>query len=294
MLLPGQTLLVRRTCTQRLGLLGSSPELTQILEYCLAFAAKAARLRIHAYCFFPTHYSLVVTDPDARLPEFTETFHSIVARCLNRHWKRREHFWAQGRPEHTLVPEREDVLDLCAAVLLEPVESRMVRSPHAWPCASTLRLSSKWVARPACLEGGELPEVVQLRVQSPEVEESSEAWTARVRRAVAAGTRGARAWAAGNGKVLGAAAVRAMRPEDYVKVGVARRWGEVWAMGEEVIEAWFRKLAAFVEEHREAARLLRARVRAVFPIGTYGWRRRLCLEHGEWVALRTFPPPSQI
>ncbi|HEY1534249.1 MAG TPA: hypothetical protein VGF76_09525 [Polyangiaceae bacterium] len=82
-ILPGQRHLITRRCTQRQFLLRPSRLTNQTVKYCLALAAERTGVLIHAACFMSNHWHGVVTDPGARLPEFLERFHRLVAKAQN-------------------------------------------------------------------------------------------------------------------------------------------------------------------------------------------------------------------
>lgn len=81
--LPGRSYLLTRRCTQRQFLLKPSPRTNQLVRYCLAVAASKTGVLLHAVCFMSNHWHGVVTDPFARLPEFLEHFHRLLAKAQN-------------------------------------------------------------------------------------------------------------------------------------------------------------------------------------------------------------------
>ena len=107
--LPNTTYLVTRRCTQRLFLLKPSPLNTQIFAYCLAVAAKRMGMIVHAVVVTSNHYHVVLTDPDARLPEFTAYLHKLVAKCVNASLGRWENLWSSEKPSTVRLENAEDV-----------------------------------------------------------------------------------------------------------------------------------------------------------------------------------------
>ena len=95
-ILRGATYLVTRRCSERRFFLRPSASTTAIFQYVLAVAALRYNVLIHAYCVMSNHYHLVVTDPDAQLPEFSRYLDSLVARAVNASLGRWEAFWAPG------------------------------------------------------------------------------------------------------------------------------------------------------------------------------------------------------
>ena len=93
--LPGQTYLVTRRCSERRFFLRPSAVTNEIFLYALAVAASRHRIEIHAFCVLSNHVHLLLTDPEARLPRFMQYLDSLVARAVNASIGRFEGFWAK-------------------------------------------------------------------------------------------------------------------------------------------------------------------------------------------------------
>ena len=132
-ILPGRSYLITRRCTQRLFLLRPSRVTSQIIEYCLALAAERTGVLLHAVCFMSNHWHGVLTDPEARLPEFLEIFHKLVAKAQNASLGRWENLWASGKTSVVLLVSDNDVLDKMAYTLANPTVAGLVKSPLDWP-----------------------------------------------------------------------------------------------------------------------------------------------------------------
>lgn len=132
-ILPGTTYLVTRRCTQRLFLLRPSVQTNQILEYCLALAARDTQVQLHSVVFMSDHWHGVVTDPHAKLPEFFERFHRLVARALNTLLGREENFWSSEKTSVVALPGHSDIIEKIAYVLTNPVSAGLVDTPSHWP-----------------------------------------------------------------------------------------------------------------------------------------------------------------
>src|SRR5262245_1087303 len=91
--LPGSTYLVTRRCTQRQFRLRPSALTNQIVAYCLALAADRTGVLLHAVCVLSDHWRGVVSDPQARLPEFLGYYHKLVAKAVNASLGRWENLW---------------------------------------------------------------------------------------------------------------------------------------------------------------------------------------------------------
>ena len=69
-MLQGTTYLVTRRCLGRRFLLRPDRALNELIGYCLARAAKAHGIELHAVTVMSNHYHLVLTDPRGVLPDF--------------------------------------------------------------------------------------------------------------------------------------------------------------------------------------------------------------------------------
>jgi putative transposase len=131
--LPGTTYLVTRRCSQRQFLLRPSKITNQTFGYLLAIAATRFRIEVHAYCVMSNHVHLVVTDPGARLPAFSQFLDSLVARSMNAVLARWEHFWAPSSYSAVALQGPADVVDKIAYVLANPVAAGLVQRGRMWP-----------------------------------------------------------------------------------------------------------------------------------------------------------------
>jgi len=132
-ILPGCSYLITRRCTQRQFLLRPSRVTNQNIQYCLALAAERTGVLLHAVCFMSNHWHGVLTDPNARLPEFLETFHRLLAKCQNASLGRCENLWSTDKTSVVLLVSDRDVLDKMAYTLANPTIAGLVRSPSDWP-----------------------------------------------------------------------------------------------------------------------------------------------------------------
>ncbi len=169
--LPGQTYLITRSCTQQQFLLRPSLETNQNVSYCLALAASRTGILLHAVCFMSNHWHGVVTDPEARLPEFLERFHQLLAKVQNVSLGRRENFWSSDKTSAVLLVSESDVLRKIAYTLANPTASGLVRSPEEWPGLISLRFSGIDVEMPDVFfdEYSELDDEVRLEFVRPSI-----------------------------------------------------------------------------------------------------------------------------
>lgn len=277
--LPGVTYLVTRRCFQRMFLLRPSPETNAIFLYVLAVAARRYGILVHAFCVMSNHFHLVVTDVDARIPEFEQYLNALVARAVNASLGRWESFWAPGSYSAVVLSSPQDVLEKAAYVLTNPVKAGLVTSAQAWPglwsAPASIGAGSLRAARPEPFfrRNGPMPEEAQLALVPPPGFDSAEAFRAQLVDAIAARERAiGDAHALGGTGFLGARRVLAQRPTGRPTVPAPMRglrprvaardpWKRIEALG---------RLAGFLRDYREAWRARRAgRADAVFPAGTY-------------------------
>jgi putative transposase len=284
--LPGTTYLLTRRCARRQFLLRPSAVTNDILRYVLAVAAARFGVSVHAYCALSNHLHVVVTDPDARLPEFAQYLGSLVARAVNATLGRWESFWAPASYSAVALVSAEDVVEKTAYVLANPVAAGLVRSGREWPglWSSPEEIGSQaaTVRRPTTFfrADGYMPASIGLALTTPPGFESREAFEERLGRALSQlEERAGRDLAEGGRTFLGAAKVlaqswwarpqrRERRRELNPRVACRDKWKRIEALS---------RLSEFLDRYRGALAALRAGLDdVVFPAGTY--RLRVLLE----------------
>ena len=125
--------MVTRRTTQRQFLLKPSALTNQIFAYCLAMGAKMTDVMLHAYVVMSNHWHAVLTDPEGRLPEFTEWVHKFVAKCMNTSLGRWENLWSSEHCSDVLLTGPEDVLNKIIYVVTNPVSAGLVEKADKWP-----------------------------------------------------------------------------------------------------------------------------------------------------------------
>jgi putative transposase len=169
---PGSSYLITRRCTQRQFLLKPSRRTNQLVRYCLAVAANKTGVLLHAVCVMSNHWHGVVTDPFARLPQFLEHFHRLLAKAQNASLGRWENLWSSDKPSVVLLVSDEDVLAKMAYTIANPTAAGLVRSPREWPGVITTRIGERTtVDMPDVFfdPGGSLPESIQLEMKRPPI-----------------------------------------------------------------------------------------------------------------------------
>jgi REP element-mobilizing transposase RayT len=276
--LPGATYLVTRRCAQRQFLLRPSKVASQVFLYILALAAKRYGVQVHAYCVMSNHYHLVVTDPDARLPEFQQFLDALVARALNSLLGRWEAFWGPDSYSAVALASARDIADKASYTLANPVAAGLVRRARRWPglwsSPESVGASERLVPRPRHFfdPRGGMPDSVPLRLTAPPGFETTEAF----RDLLLAGLAERELVAAKEvGSFLGVARVlaqrtaarpRDMEPRRRLNPRLAARdtWKRIEALG---------RLVTFLADYRAALSAWReGRRSAVFPAGTYHMR----------------------
>ncbi len=167
---PGSVYLLTRRCSQRTFRLRPTGETNDILRFCLAWAAQKAGLLIHAAVFMSNHHHIVVTDVEARLPEFLREFHRVSARALNAAQGQKENLWSSERASAVELGDEETIVAELAYVVANPVEAGLVASPQDWPGVLIPPVNAETVtvvARPKAYFGprSSAPESIALRVQ---------------------------------------------------------------------------------------------------------------------------------
>ncbi len=280
-ILPGTTYLVTRRCAQRQFLLKPSRRTNELVRYCLADAARHTGVLLHAVCFMSNHWHGVVTDPFARLPEFLERFHRLVARAQNASLGRWENLWSSDKPSVVALTSDEDVLEKMAYTLANPTAAGLVRTPSEWPGVISLKLAERVVvSRPKSFFNpqGDMPDHVTLDIVRPPIYAQLDLATlaGHLTRAVERHAREARVKLRAQGrKFLGARAVLQQPFEAAPKSTELRRnpGPRIAARhAPERVQA-IAHLLDFLSRYRAAWNAWRSGLReALFPAGTYALR----------------------
>jgi REP element-mobilizing transposase RayT len=283
-ILPGSTHLVTRRCSERRCFLRPSEVTNGIFLYVLAVAAERCGMKIHAACVLSNHYHVLVTDPDARLPEFEQYLDSLVARATNASLGRFEGFWASGKSYSAVgLTAPEDVVAKAAYVLANPIAAGLVQHGAEWPGVWTppdqLGCGKLVVRRPKMFfrEHGDMPAEIELELTVPPGFASAGEFRDRVVRALAAlESKTRRDRAAAGLPYLGRAKILAQKPFARPPPSGERRFGlnpRIAAMDAEKRAAALADLTQFWREYRSArGRFLHGDSQAVFPAGTYALR----------------------
>jgi putative transposase len=177
MAIPGATYLVTRTTVMSLFLLTPSKTVNQIMEYCIAWAARGRGILIHAVSVESNHFHMVVTDTEGRLSAFMQELNRSAARCLLAHYRERfperrlETVWSNAQPfSATLLLTPNAVLDKIVYTLTNPVKDGLVPDYRKWAGYNTQpsdwNAGSRTVERPSFYFKN-TPETLAYRVSAP-------------------------------------------------------------------------------------------------------------------------------
>lgn len=248
----------------------------------LAAAVRRFGIRLHAFCVLSNHFHLVLTDPDARLPEFEQYLDSLVARAVNASLGRWESFWAPSSYSAVTLVSPQDIIDKAAYVLANPVAAGLVRHGRDWPglwsSPEEIENGKSVAKRPGIFfrPEGRMPEEVELELWCPSGFESAAAFREQLSAALEGLEEQAAAELSEQGMgFLGVRGVMAQDPLSRPGPGEPRRGLNPRVAAR---DKWKRietltRLVEFKQAYREAWLALKAGVREVlFPEGTY-WPR---------------------
>src|SRR5215204_3006848 len=186
--LPGQTYMITRRCTQRQFLMRPDPETNNAFIYCLAEAATRFGIQVLFTAAMSNHHHTGIYDPMANYPAFLEHFHKLFAKCQNALRGRWENFWASEQTSVVRLVDADDVIDKMVYALSNPVKDGLVSRARQWPGASSLSAlehgKSLTATRPRHFfrDDGDMPERVSLAIVRPRGFEdvTNEAFASRV------------------------------------------------------------------------------------------------------------------
>lgn len=279
-----------RRCSERRFFLRPDAVTNNAFWYCLGWAAQIHGIVLHAAVAMSNHVHVVATDPRGVYPNFLRDFHGLLARVVNAHRGRWEHFWDANQASAVLLADEDAQVDKLAYVLANPVG--LVRVATDWPGAtaihSLLAGTAMVIKRPEHFfreekNGGGMPESVTVTFQPvPALADHSHEEYVRVVRSEVARIEDedAEQRRASGKSVLGPRRVEAQswgdRPDDLEPRGqlnpnVACR------------DKWLRteRLAAnrtFQDFYRAAFDEFRKGMATIFPFGTWLMRFRAVVQ----------------
>ncbi len=171
--LPGQTYMITRRCTQRQFLMRPDRDTNNAFIYCLAVAAQRHQIRVIFTMAMSNHHHTGIEDPHGNYPAFLEHFHKLFAKCQNALRGRWENFWASEQTSVVRLVEASDVLDKMVYALSNPVKDGLVEKVSDWPGASSFGVVERdtplVATRPRHFfrEDGDMPDTVTLKIARP-------------------------------------------------------------------------------------------------------------------------------
>jgi putative transposase len=283
--LPGQTYMITRRCTQRQFLMRPDKETNNAFIYCLAEAAARFGIEVLFTAAMSNHHHTGVYDPEGNYPAFLEHFHKLFAKCQNALRGRWENFWSSEQTSVVRLVDPGDVVDKMTYALTNPVKDGMVEKAHQWPGISSvgflLHGAPLVASRPKHFfrTEGPMPETVMLSFARPKGFEhlsSSEFGALVLERVRQVEEATALERHRSGSRVMGRRAVLAQRwsdrpgsPEPRRKmsprVAARSKWSRIEALlrNKAFRDAYLEARARFVDGIRDV----------LFPAGTY-WLRR--------------------
>ncbi|MDQ3365811.1 MAG: hypothetical protein M3680_10330 [Myxococcota bacterium] len=228
------------------------------------------------------HHHNVLFDRFGLLPEFTEHFHKMLAKCMNCLRGRWENFWSSEQVCNVELIEAADVIDKVVYAATNPVKDCLVERVHHWPGVNGLSallndrpLKAK---RPAYFfsDEGVMPDAVSLRLVIPPELGERDAVLAEIRAKVAiAEAAAAEQRARSATRVIGRRGIlrqswwhspTSREPRRNLRPTIAARsdWSRLEAI---------RRNQEFLSDYRAARAAWLLDGVATFPPGTY-WLRR--------------------
>ena len=101
--------------------------------YCLAVAADRCNIELYYAVAMSNHVHTGGRDTDGKYPEFLQVFHSLLARCMNALWGRRENFWSVEETSKVELGDARSVLDSNVYAVTNPVKAHLVDAARNWP-----------------------------------------------------------------------------------------------------------------------------------------------------------------
>jgi hypothetical protein len=109
------------------------PTTRSAFVYCLAYAAQCGQIDIILPAAESNHHHTTLYDRYARICEFAQLFHSLLARSQNALRGRWENMWSAEEPCIVRLEERADVIAKTVYAASNPVKDLLVERVHHWP-----------------------------------------------------------------------------------------------------------------------------------------------------------------
>src|SRR3954467_5658539 len=136
--LPGQTYMITRRCTQRQFLMRPDRDTNNAFIYCLAEAAARYRIEVIFTVAMSNHHHTGIHDVEGNYPAFLEHFHKLFAKCQNSLRGRWENFWSSEQTSVVRLVDPHDAIEKMIYALTNPVKDGLVGEAHHWPGVTSL------------------------------------------------------------------------------------------------------------------------------------------------------------
>jgi len=302
---PGRDYMITRRCSERRFFLRPDDDTNNAFTYCLALAAKRAKVEVTFSVALSNHHHSGIHDPDGNFPIFTEHFHGLLARCQNAHLGRFEGFWSSEPTSVVHLVEPNDILDKMTYAFTNPTAADLVDTVEEWPGVTTFHATISGghltATRPKHFfrDDGDMPEVVSLTIARPRgfQDLGQNDWANLVTERVRAEEADHRQRRVAKGiTVLGRTRILGQNPfhspEGHAprfqmspRVAAKNKWSR--------IEALLRN-RGFIEKYRDAFQKHMAGLAGVlFPFGTFWMRKfgKVACETAEAVEQALLGPP---
>jgi putative transposase len=275
-----------RRISERRFFLRPDRNVNNIVEFCIGLAAKTHGISLHVLVVLANHYHLEGTDPNGNYPDFLRDANRMIAQCLNKYWGRNEALWSSDKASVVTLLDAGAQLDKVIYITLNPVRAILVADYQQWP--GVIYTHRDWLRGPKTVkrpkyffdpENADTQEVTLTFVAPPafadrqvrdlvkEIEDSVRAEQYSIRAEVAA--KGLR--------FMGVKRILKVNPFDSptTEEPPTKLNPRLSASDPEVMKKGKKRLTQFRLAYREALAKLRAGFDAIFPYGTFWYRRLL-------------------
>jgi putative transposase len=131
--IPGDTFMATRRISERRFLLRPDINVNNIVEFCIGLAANKHGILLHVLTVLANHYHLEGTDPEGNLPCFLRDANRMIAQCLNKYWGRDEALWSSDKASVVTLLDPGSQLAKIIYIALNPVRAVLVPDYQQWP-----------------------------------------------------------------------------------------------------------------------------------------------------------------
>jgi putative transposase len=275
-----------RRISERRFLLRPDRNVNNIVGFCIGLAAKKHGILLHVLAVMTNHYHLEGTDPDGKLPDFLRDANRTIAQCLNEYWGRDEALWSSDKANVVTLLDSGSQLAKIIYIAVNPVRAVLVPDYQQWPGViytprDWLR-GGKTVKRPKYFFDEENPdaEEVTLTFVPPPAfaDREMRELVKEIEDAIRAEQYSIRAQVSSKGQsFMGVKRILKVNPFDSptTKEPTIKLNPRLSASDPEVMKTGKMRLKCFRLAYRKALAKLRAGLDAVFPYGTFWYRRLL-------------------